>query len=176
MQGRHLPRLLKTPQVYLTLSKPLHPYHMDEQLHCSLSKLHLQPQQWESKRNGVSRTQPDRALMHATGCPHSPPGSVTECLPQGPMRKQVHCNLTKDLDDTLPLPADLAHFLGDATDEHIDASCPPAPLVKSYQAMVIAHSVTPLWEDPSQRPIQLHQTCLQLPVKPGLDAEVHQTP
>ena len=74
---------------------------------------------------------PDSALTHSEGCPHSPPGSVTECLPQGPTKKQVHFDLTKDLGDMLPLPDDLTCFLGDTTDEQIDTPHPPAPLAMS---------------------------------------------
>ena len=74
---------------------------------------------------------PDSTLMHTAGCPHSPPGSATECSPQGPARKWVHFDLTEDLADTPPLLADLAHFLGDATDEWIGAPCPPAPSAMS---------------------------------------------
>ena len=106
---------------------PLHPHCIDEWLHHYLSKLHLQLQQQES-RSRVSRMWPGSTLIHATGCLHSPPGSVRVCLSQGPTKKQVCFNLTKDLDKTLPLPADLACFLGDVTDEWIDGPCPPAPL------------------------------------------------
>ena len=70
--------------------------------------------------------QPDSAPMHTTGCPHSLPESATEFLPQGLTRKQVCFNLTEDLGDTLPSPADLAHFLGDDTDEWMYGLCPPA--------------------------------------------------
>ena len=71
--------------------------------------------------------QPDSTLMHTTGCPHFPQGSSTECSPQGPARKQICFNLTDDLGDALPLPADLVSFLGDAADEWINSSHPPAP-------------------------------------------------
>ena len=101
---------------------------MDEWLYHSLCKLHLQPQQQKSRRTVVSRMQPDSALMHTAGCPYSPPGLVTECLAQGPTKKQVCFNLTKVLDSTPPLPNDWAHFLGETTDEQIDGPCPPAPL------------------------------------------------
>ena len=56
---------------------------------------------------------PDSALIHTAGCPHSPPGSVTECLPQGPAKKQVYFDLTEDLGDTQPLPNHLVHILED---------------------------------------------------------------
>ena len=46
-------------------------------------------------------------------------------------KKQVHFNLTEDLADITPLPADLACFLGDPNDEQTDGSCPPIPLVTS---------------------------------------------
>ena len=58
---------------------------------------------------------------NATGCLCSLPGSAAESYLQGPTRKQVHFDLTKDMNDTPPLPADFAHFLGGATDEQIDA-------------------------------------------------------
>ena len=58
--------------------------------------------------------------------PHSPPGSATECSTPGSPKKQVCFDLTKDLGDTLPLLAGLAHSLGGTTDEWIDAPCPPA--------------------------------------------------
>ena len=92
----------------------------------TLSELHLQSQQWESRKRGISTRWPDSTLMHSTECPHSPPGSVTECSTQGPTKKQVCFDLTKDLGDTLPLPNDLAHFLGDTTDEQINAACQSA--------------------------------------------------
>ena len=104
---------------------------MDVKLHCSLSKLHLQLQLWESRRTGVSRMQPDCGLTHATGCPCSPPGSGTEYLPQGSTLKQVWFDLTIDLGSTPWLPTDLASFLGDATDEQINSPCPPAFSAKS---------------------------------------------
>ena len=74
---------------------------------------------------------PDCALMHATGCSHSLPGPVMECLPWGHTKKQVHFNLTEDLGGTLPLPDDLAHFLEDPTGEWTDAAHPPSPLTTS---------------------------------------------
>ena len=74
---------------------------------------------------------PDSTLMQTTGCPHSPPGSVMECLPQGPKKKQVCFEPTKGLDNTLPLPNDLAYFLEDPTDEQTNASHLPAPSVTS---------------------------------------------
>ena len=120
------------PHRHTSLSLNLqHPLHKDQGLYCSLSKLHLQSQQWESRRREVSRTWPDSTLMDATECPHSPPGSVMEYLPQGPPKKQVCFNLTEDLGDTPPLSNDLVPFLGDPTDEWNEAPCPPAPLVTS---------------------------------------------
>ena len=80
---------------------------------------------------GVSRTWPESALMHAATCPHSLPGSTTECLPQGHTRKQVCFDLTEDLGSALLLPTDLAHFLGDTTDKHVDTPHPPAPSAMS---------------------------------------------
>ena len=79
------------------------------------------------QEEGVRRMQPDSTVKHTTEHPHSPPGSATECSPQGPARKQVCFNLTEGLGDTPPLPADLAYSLGDATDEWVDASQPPTP-------------------------------------------------
>ena len=60
------------------------PTHTDKQLHCSLSKLQLQPQQRESVKQGVSQMQPDSTPMHATGHPHSLPGAATKCSPPRP--------------------------------------------------------------------------------------------
>ena len=116
---------------------------------------------------GVRRMQSDSALIHATGCPHSPSGSVTECLPQSPAKKQVHFNLTRDLGNTPPLPNDLACFFGDTTDEQIDAPCPPSSYVMSSLRLSCnsddqCHD-TP-WEEPGQRPVPLHGTSLWLPV------------
>ena len=123
---------------------PPHPTCADE--NCSLSKLHLQPQWWESRRRWVSRMWPESALMHATGHSCSPPGSATECSPQDPTRKQVWLNLANDLGDTPSLCADLASFLGGTTDEWINASHPPAP------------SATSSWRPPCDGGDQHHAT------------------
>ena len=119
---RHLPGL---PQDPIGVPHHLQAHHTDEQLHCSLSKPHLQPQQWESKRRGASRMWLDSTPMHATGC-LIPCQDQPQCSPQGPTRKQVCSDLINDLGDKLPLPTDLAHFLGDTTDERINAPHPPA--------------------------------------------------
>ena len=47
------------------------------------------------------------------------------------MRKQVQFELGDDLGDSLPLPADLASFLGGATDELPNTPHPPAPSTRS---------------------------------------------
>ena len=90
---------------------PLHSLCMDKQLLHSLSQLHLQPHQWEPRG-------------HATRCPHSLPGSAPESLPQGPMRKQVQFDLGDNLRDMVLLLADLASFLGSATDKRATVSAP----------------------------------------------------
>ena len=70
----------------------------------------------------------DSTLMYDAGCPHSPPGSVTEYSPKGPTKKHVHFELTQDLGYTLPLPDDLACYLGDPTDEWTNGPQLPDPL------------------------------------------------
>ena len=109
--------------------------------------------------------------MHPAGCPHSPPGSGTECLPQVPAQKQVHFDLNNVLGDTPPLPTDLASFLGDATDKQINVPCPSAPSTMSSSMTSIMPT---LQEAPGQRLAPLHLASLWLLVKPGPDVEVHQ--
>ena len=104
---------------------PLHPHPTDKWLNCSLSDLHLQPQQWESRR----RTWIGSAPMHTIACPHSPLRLVAECPPLVLAQKQVWFDLANDLGDALSLPTDLINFLGeDITDDWIDAPHPTAPL------------------------------------------------
>ena len=120
--------------------------------------------------------QPDSTLMYATRCLHSPPGSATECSPQEPARKQVHFDLTDDLGDTLPLPANLACFLGDATNEQFNVPCPPAPSTISSpwppSNSSDQHCANPTGGAQLKTAL-LHQASLWLPVKPDPDVEVH---
>ena len=155
---------------------PLCPHHMDEQLHHSLRKLHLQ---WESRRRGVSRMWPDSAPTHAAGhpIPHQDqlqsvcPGTCKETGPLWPyQRPGWHTAITQ----WLGLHLGRCHW----ADWHFTSTC---PLGCEFP------KVTPQWwwptswqptgrEEPGQRPIPLHQTSLWLPVGLEPGAQHHQTP
>ena len=172
-QLRHLPRL---PQDPTCVPHCLLAYHTHKQLCCSEQTLSTAPAAG-IQEEGVSRMQPDSTLMHTTGCPHSPPGSVTECLPQGPAKKQFSFDLTKDLGDTPLLPNDLAGFFRDAI-EQIDAHHPICSLGHEFPEVTLQWWWPMSWppsEEPGQRPIPLHWTslCLLVALEPG--AQHHQT-
>ena len=61
------------------------------------------------------------------------PDALTHCqvqlqsdCPPGPMKKQVWFDLSNNLGDMLPLPADLVRFWGSATDEWSNVPAPTA--------------------------------------------------
>ena len=82
-QGTSLGLPQETHRCVLLSPSPPHPHCTDEQLHHSVIKLHLQPQQQESTKRGVSQMQPESTPTHATGHPCSQPGSATEMLASG---------------------------------------------------------------------------------------------
>ena len=60
---------------------------MDEQLNCSLTDLHLHPQQGEFRT--LSQMQRGVTSRYAKGGPPSLQKPVAECPPLGPVQKQV---------------------------------------------------------------------------------------
>ena len=116
------PQASTRPQRYtLPSPSPLHPHCADRQLHHSLSKCHLQPQQWESRGGGLAGHG-----LTVLWCMLQNVPIPCQDQPQSVCPRALQGNSSEDLGDTPPLPADLAHFLGDATDEQIDAACLPA--------------------------------------------------
>ena len=104
---------------------PLCCHPVNEQLNCSLSDLHLHPQQQES----MSQMQRGSTPMHAEGCPPSLHTPMAECPPLSLVQKQVWFNLGDDLGEAPSLPTDVANFVGgNASDEQNDPPHPQFPL------------------------------------------------
>ena len=121
VEHQDLPQL--THQACIPITSPLHSHPMDEWLNCSLSDLHLHPQQWESR----SWMWTWGAPSHTKGCPPTQ-RTVAECLPLDLVPRQVQFNLGKDLDEAPSLPTELANFLGgNTTKEWTDAPTTQLP-------------------------------------------------
>ena len=144
---------------------PLYWHCMDEWLHHSLSKLHLQPQWQESRRRGLA----GHGQTMLQWCHRMPPFPTRisnrvftpgPCKETGPFQPGWHTAITHWLD--------LLLMCGLTLHAHLS---PQPQVFHGHLSMVLTSIMPTLLEEPSQRLAPLHQASLQLPVKLGSDVE-----
>ena len=152
-------------------SPPLCPWLENEQLHHSVSDMHLQQPQQGAQEREVKLVWLGTTPTSTAGHLGSLLRSTLMCLPPDPAQRQVSFNLPDDLGNTLQLPTDMVSFLGeDATDEQrVKLNISLSPQAQAHwccQRRIETSGIPPLLEEPCLRPAPPHWPGLWLPGGP----------